>query len=95
MFKPGAVKKRLAPLHGGQRLVANRKGPKHIADWFPLQELNTFEDAPATALRACCRRQELNFYVFRSYADCAWDFILATARAPAKVTLFRAQNIPN
>ena len=31
-------------------------------------------------------------YVFRSYADYAWDFILATARAPAKVTLFRAQN---
>jgi sarcosine oxidase subunit gamma len=33
-------------------------------------------------------------YVFRSYADYAWDFILATARAPAKVTLFGAQNAP-
>jgi sarcosine oxidase, subunit gamma len=33
-------------------------------------------------------------YVFRSYAGYAWDFILATARAPAKVTLFGAQNIP-
>lgn len=32
-------------------------------------------------------------YVFRSYADYAWDFILATARAPAKVSLFGAQNI--
>jgi sarcosine oxidase, subunit gamma len=35
-----------------------------------------------------------DIYVFRSYADYAWDFILATARAPAKVTLFGAQNAP-
>jgi sarcosine oxidase subunit gamma len=35
-----------------------------------------------------------DIYVFRSYADYAWNFILATARAPAKVTLFGAQNIP-
>jgi sarcosine oxidase subunit gamma len=33
-------------------------------------------------------------YVFRSYADYAWDFLLATARAPAKVSLFTAQNTP-
>jgi len=33
-------------------------------------------------------------YVFRSYADYAWDFILATARAPAKVSLFGTQNAP-
>ena len=32
-------------------------------------------------------------YVFRSYADYAWDFLLATARAPAKVKLFGKQNI--
>jgi len=35
-----------------------------------------------------------DIYVFRSYADYAWDFILATAGAPAKVTLFGAQNAP-
>ena len=35
-----------------------------------------------------------DIYVFRSYADYAWDFILATARAPAKVTLFGAQSTP-
>ena len=34
-----------------------------------------------------------DIYVFRSYADYAWDFILATARAPQKY-LFGAQNIP-
>ena len=32
-------------------------------------------------------------YVFRSYADYAWDFLLATARAPAKVKLFGKQDI--
>jgi sarcosine oxidase, subunit gamma len=35
-----------------------------------------------------------DIYVFRSYADYAWEFILATARTPAKVSLFRAQNTP-
>jgi sarcosine oxidase subunit gamma len=35
-----------------------------------------------------------DIYVFRSYADYAWDFILATARAPAKVSLFGAQSTP-
>ncbi len=32
-------------------------------------------------------------YVFRSYADYAWDFILATARAPAAVKLFGNQEM--
>ncbi|HUQ37465.1 MAG TPA: sarcosine oxidase subunit gamma family protein [Aestuariivirga sp.] len=35
-----------------------------------------------------------DIYVFRSYADYAWDFILATARGPAKVTLFGTQSAP-
>jgi sarcosine oxidase, subunit gamma len=30
-------------------------------------------------------------YVFRSYADYAWEFLLATAREPAKVKLFGDQ----
>jgi sarcosine oxidase subunit gamma len=32
-------------------------------------------------------------YVFRSYADYAWEFLLATARAPAKISLFGVQDI--
>jgi sarcosine oxidase subunit gamma len=32
-------------------------------------------------------------YVFRSYADYAWEFLLATARAPAAVKLFGKQQI--
>lgn len=35
-----------------------------------------------------------DIYVFRSYADYAWGFILATARTSAKVTLFGAQSTP-
>ena len=34
-----------------------------------------------------------DIYVFRSYADYAWEFLLATARAPAKITLFGVQDI--
>ena len=33
-------------------------------------------------------------YVFRSYADYAWEFILRSAREPAKVTLFGRQAAP-
>ena len=35
-----------------------------------------------------------DIYVFRSYADYAWDFILRTAREPAKLTLFGRQDAP-
>ncbi len=34
-----------------------------------------------------------DIYVFRSYADYAWDFLLATARAPAAVKLFGNQEM--
>jgi sarcosine oxidase subunit gamma len=33
-------------------------------------------------------------YVFRSYADHAWNFLLATAREPARVRLFGKQAAP-
>lgn len=33
-------------------------------------------------------------YVFRSYADYAWDYLLATAREPAKIRLFGKQAVP-
>ena len=33
-------------------------------------------------------------YVFRSYADYAWDYLLATAREPAKIRLFGKQAAP-
>jgi sarcosine oxidase, subunit gamma len=32
-------------------------------------------------------------YIFRSYADYAWDYLLATAREPAQIRLFGRQNM--
>jgi sarcosine oxidase subunit gamma len=32
-------------------------------------------------------------YVFRSYADHAWDYLLATAREPAEIRLFGKQDV--
>jgi sarcosine oxidase subunit gamma len=34
-----------------------------------------------------------DIYIFRSYAEYAWEFLLATARTPAKIILFGAQDI--
>jgi sarcosine oxidase subunit gamma len=57
----------------------------------------------------CCRRMRFaeiaallnvvednvfDVYVFRSYAHYAWEFLCATAREQAKVTLFGAQSAP-
>lgn len=57
----------------------------------------------------CCRRMRFaeiaallhvvedtvfDVYVFRSYAQYAWNFLCATAKAPAKVKLFGAQDAP-
>ncbi|MCA3555323.1 sarcosine oxidase subunit gamma [Aestuariivirga sp.] len=57
----------------------------------------------------CCRRMRyaeiaalldvvednvFDIYVFRSYAHHAWNFLCATARAPAKLKLFGAQEVP-
>jgi sarcosine oxidase subunit gamma len=57
----------------------------------------------------CCRRMRFaeiaallnvveenvfDIYVFRSYANYAWDFLCATAREPAKVRLFGPQPVP-
>jgi sarcosine oxidase gamma subunit len=50
--------------------------------------------AEIAALLHVVEETVFDVYVFRSYADYAWDFILATARAPAKVTLFGAQATP-
>jgi sarcosine oxidase subunit gamma len=36
----------------------------------------------------------LELYVFRSYADYAWEWLLATGRAGAKVRLYGAQMVP-
>ena len=50
--------------------------------------------AEIAALLHVVEETVFDVYVFRSYADYAWYFILAAAGAPAKVTFFGAQATP-
>lgn len=60
-------------------------------------------------VQGCCRRMRyaeiaalldvvednvFDIYVFRSYAHYTWNFLCATAKAPAKLKLFGAQEVP-
>ena len=60
-------------------------------------------------VQGCCRRMRyaeiaalldvveddvFDIYVFRSYAHYTWNFLCATAKAPAKLKLFGAQDVP-
>lgn len=50
-------------------------------------------------IAAACHIQEtapdkIDFYVFRSYANYAWEWLLATARSGAKVQLYGQQDPP-
>ena len=49
--------------------------------------------AEIAALLHVVENDVFDVYVFRSYADYAWDFLLATARASAQVKLFGKQNL--
>ena len=49
--------------------------------------------AEIAALLHVVENYVFDVYVFRSYADYAWDFLLATARASAQVKLFGKQNL--
>jgi sarcosine oxidase subunit gamma len=65
-----------------------------LSDDYAAGTVRRMRYAEIAALLHVVEDTVFDIYVFRSYADYAWDFILATARAPAKVTLFGAQNIP-
>lgn len=60
-------------------------------------------------VQGCCRRMRyaeiaalldvveddvFDIYVFRSYAHYTWNFLCATAKAPAKLKLFGSQDVP-
>ena len=47
--------------------------------------------AEIAALLHIVEETVFDIYVFRSYADYAWDFLLATAREASRVTLFGKQ----
>ena len=65
-----------------------------LSDDYAAGTVRRMRYAEIAALLHVVEDTVFDIYVFRSYADYAWDFILATARAPAKVTLFGAQNVP-
>lgn len=50
--------------------------------------------AEIAALLHVVQEDVFDIYVFRSYADYAWEFLLATAREPARVKLFGKQPAP-
>ena len=50
--------------------------------------------AELAALLNVVEDEVFDIYVFRSYAQYAWDFLCATAREPAKVKLFGPQTLP-
>ena len=50
--------------------------------------------AEIAALLSVVEDNVFDVYVFRSYARYAWDFVCATAREPARVRLFGAQDTP-
>ena len=50
--------------------------------------------AEIAALLHVVEENAFDIYVFRSYAHYAWEFLCATAKAPAKLRLFGAQDTP-
>ena len=65
-----------------------------LSDDYAPGTVRRMRYAEIAALLHVVEDKVFDIYVFRSYADYAWDFILATARAPAKVSLFGAQKAP-
>lgn len=49
--------------------------------------------AEIAALLHVVEEDIFDIYVFRSYAHYAWDFLLATAREPARIRLFGKQSV--
>ena len=50
--------------------------------------------AEIAALLHVVENDVFDIYVFRSYADYAWEFLLATAREPARIKMFGKQPAP-
>ena len=64
-----------------------------LSDDYQAGTVRRMRFAEIAALLHVVEDNVFDIYVFRSYADYAWEFLLATARAPAKITLFGAQDI--
>ena len=64
-----------------------------LSDDYASGTVRRMRFAEIAALLHVVEDSVFDVYVFRSYADYAWEFLLATARAPAKVELFGKQDI--
>ena len=64
-----------------------------LSDDYKPGTVRRMRFAEIAALLHVAEEKVFDVYVFRSYADYAWDFLLATARAPAAVKLFGKQDI--
>ena len=64
-----------------------------LSDDYAPGTVRRMRFAEIAALLHVVEDNVFDVYVFRSYADYAWDFLLATARAPAQVKLFGKQSI--
>jgi sarcosine oxidase, subunit gamma len=62
-----------------------------LGDDYPAGTVRRMRFAEIAGLLHVVEDNVLDVYVFRSYANYAWDFLLATARAPAKVKVFGKQ----
>ena len=63
-----------------------------LSDDYKAGTVRRMRFAEIAALLHVVEDTVFDVYVFRSYADYAWDFLLATARAPSKVKLFGNQS---
>ena len=64
-----------------------------LSDDYKAGTVRRMRFAEIAALLHVVEENVFDIYVFRSYADYAWEFLLATAREPAKITLFGGQNV--
>jgi sarcosine oxidase subunit gamma len=66
-----------------------------MSDSYPASTVRRLLFAEIAALIHVIEPQVIDLYVFRSFADYAWDFLLTAARAPARVMLFGKQSAPS
>jgi sarcosine oxidase subunit gamma len=65
-----------------------------LGDAYPPGTVRRLLFAEIAALIHIVEAEVIDLYVFRSYADYAWDFLLTAARMPAQVMLFGKQAVP-
>jgi sarcosine oxidase, subunit gamma len=65
-----------------------------LGDGYPPGTVRRLLFAEVAALIHMVEPTVIDLYVFRSYGDYAWDFLLTSARSPAAIRLFGMQSPP-